>query len=588
MRTRVLRAVSVLATVVVMAGCSTLPDSGDVHTRPASAEETANQAPYYTPPRPTDGDSQEGIVRGFLLAMQANPPSTAVARSFLASSAKATWSQSEGTIVYDYATVETVDGQVVARLRGAYRLSSHGEWLDGTSPTTITVPLDFVEENGEWRITNPPDVLAVPSTYFSSLFEPFNLYFFDHSGTVLVPTRVYVPRGEATGTNLVRGLLDGPPPDQRRVTTSAFPAGLDLDIGGVAVNTAGIAEVPLGDEVLELSPTELNRLVVQLAWTLRQVPGINRIKLTVEGAPVALGDGRSDISVSTGQEYDPTASTRRDLLAISDGRVVQSEGDNAAPVAGPFGQTGFALRSLAWSTRDHVIAAVSDSGRRVFEAPDGGGRSASRVTTVLGSGTNLLRPAYDRYGGLWVVDNTKSGAVVHLLRNDKDRVLRVRGITGRQVSAFTITRDGTELVAVLATGANPTIEISGLVRDGRGRVRRALSARTRQVSGADLGPARDVAQFDATSVAVLTRPDSGPDQIVVVELDGSPRVEGQSGPVAPTSVPGGVSALVDRPDSALPLRVIGDDRRVYSYAFSEAGRWNRLTLSNVVAATYGE
>jgi len=588
MSTRVLRALSVLASVAVMAGCSTLPDSGDVHTRPASADETTNQAPYYTPPRPTDGDNPEGIVRGFLLAMQANPPSTAVARSFLASRAKATWSQSQGTIVYDSATVDTVDGQVVARLRGAYRLSPYGAWLDGTTPTTVNVPLDLVQENGQWRISNPPDVLAVPSTYFSSLFEPFNLYFFDHTGTVLVPTRVYVPRGEATGTNLVRGLLDGPPSDQRRVATTAFPTGLDLDIGGVAVNAVGIAEVPLGEEVLELSPTELNRVVVQLAWTLRQVPGINRLKITVDGTPVALADGRTDISVNTGQEYDPTASTRRDLLAISDGRVVQSEGDSATPVAGPFGQVGFALRSLAWSTRDHTIAAVSDSGRRVFEAPDSGGRSASRVTTVLGSGTNVLRPAYDRFGGLWVVDVTGGGAVVHVIRNDKDRVIRVQGITGRQVSAFTITRDGTELVAVLATGANPTIEASGLVRDAHGRVSRALPARTRQVSGVDLGPARDVAQYDATSFALLTRPDSGPDQIVVVELDGSPRVEGQVGQVAPTSVLGDLSALVDRPDSALPLRVIGVDHRLYSYAFSEAGRWARLSLTGVAAATYGE
>jgi hypothetical protein len=588
MNARVLGALSVIASVVVMAGCSTLPDSGDVHTRPASAEETANQAPYYTPPRPTDGDNQEGIVRGFLLAMQANPPSTAVARSFLASGAKATWSQSQGTIVYDSAPVDTVDGRVVAQLRGAYRLSPYGAWLDGTTGTTDTVPFTLVQENGQWRISNPPDVFAVPSTYFSSLFEPFNLYYFDHTGTVLVPTRVYVPQGESTATNLVRGLLEGPPPDQRRVSSTAFPAGLDLDIGGVAVNALGIAEVPLGDEVLELSPTELNRLVVQLAWTLRQVPGITRLKLTVDGAPVALADGRSDISVSTGQEYDPSAATRRDMLAISDGRVVQGEGSDLVPVGGPFGQAGFALRSLAWSPRAQAIAAVSANGRRVFQAPDSGSRAASRATTVLDSGTNILRPSYDRFGGLWLVDNTSSGAVVHLVRDGRDKVLRVDGITGRQVSAFTVTRDGTELVAVLATGANPTIEVSGLVRDGRGRVRRALPVRTRQVSGADLGPARDVQQFDATSLAVLTHPESGPDQIVVVELDGSPRVEGQLGQVAPTSVPGDLSGLVASPDSALPLRVVGVDHRLYSYAFSETGRWTRLPLTNVVAATYGE
>ncbi len=588
MRARLLRVLGVLAPVLVICGCTTLPDSGTVHTRPAGADEISNQAPDFTPPGPADGDSPERIVRGFLLAMQANPPSTAVARSFLSGQAKGTWSQSQGTVVYDAPTVDTVDGHVVASLRGAYRLSTYGAWLDGTTATTETVPLNLVQEDGQWRIANPPDVLAVSSSYFSSVFTPFDLYFFDHTGSVLVPTRVYVPQGEATGTNLVRGLLEGPPPSQRKVATTAFPAGGDLDLGGVVVNDAGIAEVPLGPDALNLAPAQLNRVVVQLAWTLRQVPGITRVKLTVDGAPVALPDGRTDVSVSTGQEYDPGASARRELLALSGGRVVVADGENVTPVAGPFGQAGFALRSLAWSTRNRTIAAVSLSGRKVFEAPDSGGRSPSRVRTVFSNGTDLLRPAYDRFGGLWLIDDTASGAVVHLLRNGKDRIVRVSGISGRPVSAFTVTRDGSQLVGVLASGANPTIQVSGIDRDAQGRVRRVLAARTRLVTGADLGPALDVVQFDVTSVAILTRPDSGPDQIVVVELDGSPRVEGQLGPVAPTNVPGDVAGLVSSPDSALPLRVVGTDHRLYTSAFSEAGRWTRLPLTNVVAAAYGE
>jgi hypothetical protein len=267
---------------------------------------------------------------------------------------------------------------------------------------------------------------------------------------------------------------------------------------------------------------------------------------------------------------------------------VQDDGDTVNPMPGPFGQPGFALRSLAWSTRDHVVAAVSASGRRVFEAPDSGGRSAARVRTVLASGTDVLRPAYDRFGGLWLVDATGAGAVVHLVRNGKEREVVIPGITGQPVSAFTVTRDGTELVAVLATGTNPTVLVSGLVRDGRGRLQRALPARTLQVSGADLGPARDVAQADVTAVAMITRPDSGPDQIAVVELDGSPRMDGQVGPTAPASAPGAAGSLLASPDSALPLRVVGEDHRLYTYTLTDAGRWVRSPLTDVVAAAYGE
>jgi hypothetical protein len=580
---RAVRAAACAAVALLACACSTLPDSGEVHA--AGADET-RQAPYFEPPGPTEGDSPGGIVRGFLLAMQANPPSTAVARSFLSNRARATWKPTQGTIVYDAPTLETAGAQVTARLRGAHRLSPNGTWLDGTDATTTSVPLTLVQQHGQWRIDNPPNALAVPTSYFSSLFVGFHLYFFDRTGTVLVPTKVYVPRGEETATNLVRGLLAGPPTALRQVAVSAFPAGLDLDLLAVVVDDSGIADVPLGPEVLDLAPAELNRMVVQLAWTLRQVPGITRLRLSVNGTPMPLADGRTDVSVGAGTEYDPLAASQRELLALSDGRVVQDDGDQVTPVAGPLGETGFALRSLAWSTHDHAIAAVSASGRRVFVAPDSGSRASRRVRSVLDGAEDLLRPAYDRFGGLWLVDATRRGAVVHLLSGRSDRVVHVEGVSGRDVSAFTVTRDGTSLVATLASGTNPVLEVSGILRAADGRVQHVSTARTLQVSGADLGPARDVVQAGATTVAVLTRPASGADQITYLELDGSPAAQEPTEGGAPETVPGALDGLVASPDPALPLRVITSDHRLVSWA--EGARWVRDPFATVLAATYAQ
>jgi hypothetical protein len=573
------------ALVVLLSGCSTIPDSGEVHTRPAGSQETSNQVPYFAPPGPADSDSQEGIVRGFLLAMQANPPSTAVARSFLSSRAKTTWKPSQGTIVYDAATVETVGNRVVAQIRGAHRLSPIGAWLDGTDVSTATIPLSLVQEEGQWRIDDPPNALAVPASYFSSLFVGHNLYFFDRTGTVLVPTRVYVPSGKETASNLVRGLLAGPPPAQRDVAVTAFPARAALDLG-VVVNDAGIADVPLGPSVLELAPADLNRVVVQLAWTLRQVPGINRLRITVDGAPIPLADGRTDVRVGEGAEYDPLVSEQRELLAISDRRVVRDDDERGSAVSGPFGEQGFALRSLAWNSGDHLLAAVTANGRRVFVAPDRGARSPSRVDTALEGGTDLLRPAYDRFGGLWLVDNTASGAVVHHVRRGRDRVVRVPGVTGHRISAFTVTRDGTTFVASLASGSNPTVLVSSLVRDADGRMSRALPSRTLLVSGVDLGPARDLVQNGATTVAVLTRPASGADQVVYVELDGSPGPQDSPDSDPPPALPGVVASLVSNPDPALPLRAVSTDRHLFT--LTDDGRWERAAMTDVVAAAYAQ
>jgi hypothetical protein len=571
-----------VAGLLLACGCTTIPDSGAVHTRPDSPSETANQAPYFAPPGPGKDDNQEGIVRGFLLAMQANPPSTAVARSFLSTRAKSTWQPNQGTIVYDASTVASTNDGVSVRFSDAHRLDPRGAWLGGTTAATTTIGVKLVEENGQWRIDNPPNALAVPESYFASLFVPFDLYFFDRTGTVLVPTEVYVPRGEQTATNLVRGLLAGPAPGQAEVVTSAFPDHLDLGFA-VVVNDAGIAEVPLGSGLLGLSPADLNRVVIQLAWTLRQVPGINRVRLTVDGAPVPLSDGQTDVSVSAGVDYDPLISSEPDLLAVSGGRVVKDDSERGTPVPGPFGRIGFSLRSLAWSPRSHALAAVSGDGRRALVAPDRGSRKASLVDTVLDRGTDILRPAYDRFGGLWLVDNTAAGAVVHVVVNGHDRVLRVPGVSGRRLSAFTVTRDGTRIVAALATGTNPTLEVSNLVRADHGRVARALPATMVQVSGTDLGPARDLAQNGATTVVVLTRQQSDSGQLVYVELDGSP---GSDASDAPDIVPGQGTGLIGSPDPLLPLRVVTSDHHVL--ALNEAGRWTRASLTGVVAATYAQ
>jgi hypothetical protein len=574
------------ALLLLVCGCTTLPDSGAVHTKVDSGAGDT-QVPYnFSPPGPVRDATPEQIVRGFLLAMQANPPTTAVARSFLTTRARAVWKPTKGTIVYDGATVETSGAEASAQLRGAHRLSPQGAWLGGTDSTATSVPFTLVQEDGQWRIDNPPDVLAVPASYFSSLFEGFDLYFFDRTGTVLVPSRVYVPRAKDTATNLVRGLLAGPPAALRDVATTAFPAGLDLDLLAVVVNDAGIAEVPLGPSALGLAPAELDRIVVQLAWTLRQVPGITRVRLTVDGAPVTLADGRTDVSVGTGAEYDPVAASQREVLAFAGGKVVRDDGDSIVAVSGPFGGEGFSLRSLAWSTQQHTIAAVSGNGRRVFVAPDRGARTTSRVRTVLDGGTDVLRPAYDRFGGLWLVDRTDSGAVVHLVTGRRDRVVRIDGISGRRVSGFTVTRDGTALVAALATGTNPTVEVSNLVRDEDGHLQRATTARTLQVTGADLGAARDVAQSSATTVTILTRPAAGPDQVVDLELDGSPTPAPPAAVSTPDPVPSPVSGLVANPDPALGLRVVTTDGRMY--AFVDETRWVRDPLGGVVAAAYAQ
>jgi hypothetical protein len=309
------------------------------------------------------------------------------------------------------------------------------------------------------------------------------------------------------------------------------------------------------------------------------------MRITVDGVPVPLSDGRTDASVRTGDAYDPLLASRRDLLAISDGRVILDDAERGEPIGGPFGETGFALRSLAWNARGRLIAAVTANGRKVLVAPDRGGRSPNRVRSVLDDGTDVLRPSFDRFGELWLIDRTEQGAEVHVVRNERDRVVQVPGISGRRVNAFTLTSDGTALVAALGGTAGPTVQVSMLVRDANGRLQDALPARTLQAD-ADLGPARDVAQNSATSVALLTRPATGPQRIVFLELDGSPGPGLPDGEEPPQTVPGTVEALMASPDPTLALRVVTADQRLFR--LDGTGQWVPSALERITTATYAQ
>lgn len=570
-------ALALLAALVLVTACTTLPTSGKVTTEPGASQSTADQAPYFVPPAPVPGADREAIVRGFLLAAQANPPSTSVARSFLSERARSTWKPS-GTLVYETSALEANSGSVVAQLSGANRLDRTGTWQPTTRSTSVDLSLNLVLEHGEWRISNPPTALPVPTSYFRNTYLPYLLYFFDRSGTVLVPERVYLPRGEQVASSLVRGLLAGPAPGRSLSAASAFGRQVDLDLA-VVISDDGVAEVPLSTEVLQLSRADVYRAVVQLAATLRQLPGLVRIRVTVGGVAMPLIDGQTDVGLDVAPEFDPVVLPPGDVVGVSDGRVVLFDGTATRPIGGPLGEAGVALRSVAQSVGTNLVAAVTRSGRRAYQAPTVGERDQRRVRTVIDGASNLLRPCYDRFGNLWIVDATKSGAIVHVINQGKDRVVEVRGISGAQVSAFTVTRDGASLVAGLTQGATPELRVSALVRTSAGGLASALPAVGVLVRDADLASIVDLAQDSATGVAVLTRSTSRGSRVFSVELDGSP---GRAFVPGVPGIQGEARSLAAGPDGEHPILVVAADGELLRHV--PPGGWTRVAPGFVAAA----
>ena len=358
-------------------GCSTLPESGPVHRQAAYRPDRPQDAPYFLPPGPAKDGTPAAIVSGFLVR-DAGQPVDDLGRALVPQ--RACTEHVEAEPRHHRLREPQGDTDDERRQGAALRHASSGlPWrLAWWHPRRIgDAGHQAGLRGGQWRIDNPVNALAVPTFFFDRSFARFNLYFYDATGRTLLPDPVFIPRGEQTATNLVRGLLAGPGSALGDIARSALPQRTDLDLS-VVVTESGVAEVPLSREVLRASPSELSRVVDQLAWTLRPVPGIERVRITVGGAPVPLPGGTIDASVTSGPKLDARQGPSPPG-ALRGGRVVDlSSSSNRSPSpARSVGRDAHCAFAVAPADR---LARCRPNGSTVFvSAADGG--TARRVAT---------------------------------------------------------------------------------------------------------------------------------------------------------------------------------------------------------------
>ncbi len=524
------RGALVLAVLLTFAlsGCVGLPQSGRVRAVDSPQQGEGETLVDYTPGGPKRGSAPVPLIDNFLRAMTATPLSTYVAQQFLTSESSSSWVPEKGTVVYGGSAIEMLPGNRASlRLTDVVDLDDRGTWLgDRTGGAGRVYTLKLVKERGEWRISDPPDRLIIPRTHFDTEYQQYYLYFFDKSAQVLVPEPVYVPRGLQAPTLLVAALLKGPAPELGGVETTFVPPGTRLDGISVPVTRDNTAEVPLSDQVLDLDDVQLNLLFAQLSWTLGQVAGVERMRVTVGRTPVDLAGGRVDVSVTQGSEFDPAlAWASTSLFGTRDRRVVTLTGSDEERISGPFGTLPLGLRSIGVDLPAQHVAGVTADGTRVLESdkdrdsPDPA--TLRDVRTVYSGGTDVLRPTYDLYGQLLVVDRTAAGARLSVVRAGDARTLPAPGLTGQPVVRFVLSRDGTRLVSQVRRDGVDHLLVSRVERDAKGRVRGLLPARPLRLTGFEGDQIRDLGWRSPGSLAVLSSPSAGTSQVLVVKIDGS-------------------------------------------------------------------
>jgi hypothetical protein len=517
-RVGALRAAATLACCALMAGCVQMPTSGPVVEPQVSTGSDDAPGISFDPRPPQEGETAPEIVAGFLEAMKATPIKTRVARQFLSREAAEAWVPEKQILTY--AELGTSSGETSVRVplsdvniydeRGAWQRSQAGSQL----------ALSLVEEDGEWRIDEVPDALIVPDSWFDDWYQRVSLYYFDPTAEVLVPEPVFAPKGDTFASSLVRGLLALPPDGSPDVLRTYFPP--DAAPGLSVPIEAGIAEVTLSGDPDAIDDDTAERMLAQLAATLRQEPTVRAVQLTIGDRTITTAGGSPQVTFEVASGYDPnSALSSGDLFALDRGRVVSGSLGAFEETLGPLGQPGYALRTIGVNISGSRVAAVSRTGSDLFLAPTEA--PGGEVTTVVDGAVDLDPPHWDYRDRIWVLDRGAGRARVILVVDGSDRVVDVPGLSGRTVTELLVSRDGSRLVAVVRGTKADRVVSARILHDEAGTVVGFTPLQTLPLSPEGSPRIRDIGWRSPTTVSLLTVTDDI-SEVRTLSADGAPGV----------------------------------------------------------------
>ncbi|MDH6450619.1 MULTISPECIES: LpqB family beta-propeller domain-containing protein [unclassified Streptomyces] len=565
--------------VVLLAGCASMPDSGDLRGVDSTPRQDTQVRVFAMPPQedaePTD------IVQGFLEALTSDDPNYETARKYLTGSAAKQWQPGLSTTVLD-------DGPGADVLRPADREQGDDTsfMLFGTKVAVVdgqqsyapasgayreTVHLVHDKKTKQWRIDSLPQGVVMGKSDFQRNYMAANKYYFASNTravtapeTVAVADPVYVRERVDPMTQLVRSLLNGPTSWLDPVVRTSFPTGTALRKGvSLAPDDRNTLTVPLNAKARNVGSDQCKAMAAQLLFTLQNLtPAVDDVDLQAGGKQLCSAtesDANGDATRGSVENPEFLYFVNGEHRLVRIPAEPQGGGAKAVPVPvpGALGEGDKDLRSVAVSRDEHTAAGVSLDGTSLYVGSLVSGGSLGEPVLVSSGKTaedRLTTPSWDTEGDLWVADRNPADERLLLFKEGagKPLVVATPGLDGR-IKDLRVAADGVRIALVVEKGGKQSLFVGRIEREGRTGDPQSVSVRELRSTTPDLEEVTTMSWAGDSRLVVVGREQGGVQQTRYVQVDGST----PEGP--PPAALTGVKEIAASEDDEMPLVAYSED-----------------------------
>ncbi|MEU0228759.1 LpqB family beta-propeller domain-containing protein [Streptomyces sp. NPDC006284] len=566
--------------VVLLAGCASMPDSGDLRGVDSTPRQDPQVRVFAMPPR--DGDSPTEIVQGFLEALTSNEPHYETARQYLTGEAARTWEPERSTTVLaggpgtesDHSGSREEANDYSVTLTGARVATVDAQQSYAPTDGQYREPVHLTRDgkSGQWRIDAVPQGVIMGKSDFQRTYMSVNKYYFasntgptTQAGTSAQPAAVadpvYVRRLVDPMTQVVRSLISGPTSLLGPVVRSSFPTGTALaeNVDSLTPDDHNKLTVRLNDEAAGVGAGKCDEMAAQLLFTLQN--------LTPVVEEVELRSGREQLCSLTEDRAEAVATRgsaqRPDYLYFVDDedRLVRiaagTNGTRPERVPGALGEGAAALRSVAVSRDEHSAAGIGLDNKSLYVGSLVSGGSLGDPVLVSRGKTEadrLTPPSWDAQGDLWIADRNPADPRLLLLEKGAGAPVEVGtpGLDGR-VQAVRVAADGVRIALIVEKDDERSLLIGRIERDGKADGPPAVTVVEPRSATPELEEVTAMSWAGDSRLVVVGRERGGVQQIGYVQVDGS--TPEASVPAALT----GVKEIAATEDERLPLVAYSED-----------------------------